>query len=164
MMSRQMSKSLGNEVAEERIYCTLEELVEDEVCQTSSPASNQPFGIENDASAEMKFDGLLVDAIDETLASLGKTVANAFYSHLENDFEIKKEQIPEKIKEFSYILHKVFGLGANRLETKFLQNLRSKIGENALDSSIFPSNLASLEMTFVDCIYAVRRDFKRYRC
>ncbi len=74
-----------------------------------------------------QFDDFLIQAIDEALASLGEPVKNTVYQHLEVDFNIPKNEIPEKIGEFSSIMHKIFGLGACRFERKFMKNLNSKV-------------------------------------
>lgn len=74
-----------------------------------------------------KFDELLVESIDEAISSLGEPVKNAVYIHLQNDCSIRKKDIPKNLEEFSKIIHKIFGLGASRLEIKFLKNLNSKI-------------------------------------
>jgi hypothetical protein len=78
-------------------------------------------------SLEQKFDKFLIEAIDEALCSLGEPVKNAVYLHLQNAFGIEKKDIPGKVEEFSDIIHKIFGLGASRLEIKFMKNLNSKI-------------------------------------
>jgi hypothetical protein len=80
-----------------------------------------------DKTIQEKFDQLLIEAIDEALSSLGEPVKNAVYQHLQNDFSIEKDKIPSQIEEFSNIIHKIFGLGASRLEIKFMKNLNSKI-------------------------------------
>jgi hypothetical protein len=74
-----------------------------------------------------KFDQYLMEAIDETLSSLGEVIKNAVFEHLKNDFQINKANIPQKITDFSEIIHKVFGLGAIRLELKIMKNLNSKV-------------------------------------
>lgn len=74
-----------------------------------------------------EFDRLLLESIDEALASLGETVKKSIYQHLQNDFGIKKNEIPTEIFDFSDIMHKIFGLGATPLEIKFMMNLNSKI-------------------------------------
>lgn len=78
-------------------------------------------------SLEQKFDKFLIESIDEALCSLGEPVKNAVYLHLQNAFKIEKKDIPQKVEEFSDIIHKIFGLGARRLEIKFMKNLNSKI-------------------------------------
>ncbi len=77
--------------------------------------------------SDEKFNQYLLEAIDETLASLGEVVKNAVFEHLKNDFQIAKADIPQKICDFAKIIHKVFGLGADRLELKIVKNLSSKL-------------------------------------
>jgi len=74
-----------------------------------------------------KFDELLAESIEEAICSLGEPVKNAIYLHLQKDWSITKKDIPNNLEEFSQIIHKLFGLGATRLEIKFLKNLNSKI-------------------------------------
>jgi hypothetical protein len=81
----------------------------------------------SDISREIKFDEYLSEAIDEALTSLGAPVKNTVYFQLENNFNIPKNEIPRQIDEFTDIMHKIFGLGASRLEIKFMKNLHSKI-------------------------------------
>jgi hypothetical protein len=78
-------------------------------------------------SRQEQFDEFLIQAVDEALSTLGEPVKNTFYQHLENDFCIPRNEIPKKIGEFSHIIHKIFGLCANRLEIKFMKNLNSRI-------------------------------------
>lgn len=81
-------------------------------------------------SCDKEFDGYLTDAIDETLTMLGEAVKNTLYQNLENNFGISKNDIPEKINEFSEILHKIFGFGASRLEVKIINSLNEKAKAN----------------------------------
>ncbi|MGD0451656.1 MAG: hypothetical protein ABSA79_11470 [Candidatus Bathyarchaeia archaeon] len=81
-------------------------------------------------SAQRKFDDYLIESIDEALTSLGAPVKNTVYFQLENNFNIPKNEIPQQIDEFTDIMHKIFGLGASRLEIKFMKNLYSKIQVN----------------------------------
>jgi hypothetical protein len=74
-----------------------------------------------------KFNECLIQAVDEALTSLGEPVKNTVYFQLENNFNITKNEIPCQIEEFIDILHKIFGLGASRLEIKFMKNLHSRI-------------------------------------
>jgi len=61
---------------------------------------------------------------------LGEPVKNTVYFQLENNFNIPKNEVPNQIGRFSDIMHKIFGLGASRLEIKFIKNLHSKINVN----------------------------------
>jgi len=104
-------------------------------------------------SAKRKFDQLLIEAIDETLASLGVPVKNMLYFQLENCFNMPKEEIPNHIDEFTGIMHKIFGLGASRLEVKFLKNLKLKID--------FGTEINGCELTLSDWIIN-DESFKEY--
>jgi len=64
------------------------------------------------------------------LTSLGASVRNTIYLQLESNFNMPKNEIPNQINKFSDIIHKIFGLGACRLEIKFMKNLYSKIKVN----------------------------------
>jgi len=80
---------------------------------------------------EEQFDEFLVQAIDEAITSLGEPVKNTVYQHLEVDFCMTKNDIPKRIAEFTEIMHKIFGLGASRLEIKFMKNLCLRIQNDA---------------------------------
>lgn len=122
----------------ERLLLSLDDITDDETSvldqdglaqkdsadKVGNVATDLP--IAKDQIAE-EFDKLLLDAIDDALLSLGMPVKNSIYSHLQNDFCIKREQIPDKIYEFSDILHKIFGLGAGRLEIKCMKNISDKV-------------------------------------
>jgi hypothetical protein len=82
-------------------------------------------------SREERFDELLFEAIDQTLSSLGEPVKNTIYLHLQKDFNIGKNEIPQEIDKFLDIMHQILGLSASRLEAKFLKNLQPKINVDA---------------------------------
>jgi hypothetical protein len=105
----------------------LSEAAEFDIAPTETNNAGTEKSEEKQNSLEQKFDEFLMEAIDEALGSLGEPVKNAMYLHLQNDFGIEKKDIPGKVEEFSDIIHKIFGLGASRLEIKFMKNLNSKI-------------------------------------
>ena len=127
-----MVGSLSENQESERIYLNLE--------NTSSVPFNSIAGketreenclkLDHESPRQEQFDDVLVQAIDEVLTSLGLPVKNTFYQHLEVDFNIPKKDIPKNIAKFCNIIHKIFGLGACRLERKFMQNLNSKLQAN----------------------------------
>jgi hypothetical protein len=109
-------------------------------------------------SLNQQFDKLLIEAIDEAMTSLGIPVKNEFYLKLEINFNMEKEAIPERLEEFSGILHKIFGLGACRLETKFLKNLDSKtFCEKKCDYNV--SVWIEREMSLVKSVADKKQDF-----
>jgi hypothetical protein len=74
------------------------------------------------------FDKILLRAIDEALNSLGETVRQSIYFHIENKFSVARNEIPEKIQEFQEGLKEIFGVGAQIIETLIMKNLHMKIG------------------------------------
>jgi len=74
------------------------------------------------------FEKLLLEAVDEGLSSLGESSKEAIYFHLQKRFNIKKKEIPYKIRIFARAIEKIFGLGANFLELLIMKQLYEKIG------------------------------------
>ncbi len=74
------------------------------------------------------FHKLLLEAVDEGLSSLGDHPKKAIYFYLENAFEIKKQDIPDKIEEFTAAIEKIFGHGARILEIRIMKHLHEKVG------------------------------------
>ena len=67
-------------------------------------------------SQPKNFDELLLEAIDEGLSGLGEAGKTSIYIHLEGLFNIRKQEIPNKLDGFSNALQRIFGLGARQLE------------------------------------------------
>ena len=110
---------------------------------------------------QQNFDHLLVQAIDESLSSLGEPVKNGIYSKLMQCLDITVDEIPEHIEEFSGLIHKLFGLGASRLEMLFIKKLNQKAGiEIEMPQYEWPlSKWINTEMTFVEYINVIRQQF-----
>jgi hypothetical protein len=72
------------------------------------------------------FESLLLEAVDEALSSLGDSMKQAIYFHLEEDFGISKKDIPYEIDEFAKVIEKIFGFGAKFLEIQIMKNLYEK--------------------------------------
>jgi len=115
----------------------------------------------NEMSTQKEFDEYLIQAVDEALTSLGEPVKNTVYFQLENNFNIPKNQIPAQIEEFTVIMHKIFGLGASRLEIKFLKNLYSKI-RIGVEINVCECPLSKWiveDMSFTEYIKRTREDY-----
>jgi hypothetical protein len=76
------------------------------------------------------FEKLLMEAVDEGLAWLGESASRAIYHHLENDFNIKREDVPCKIEDFADAIEKIFGAAAGLLEIEIMKKLREKVGDS----------------------------------
>jgi hypothetical protein len=76
------------------------------------------------------FEQILLDALDQSLLSLGERVKTSVYHLLEQKFALPKHEIPYRIKDFSDALDQIFGLGARNLEVLIIKNLHQKINCN----------------------------------
>jgi hypothetical protein len=110
------------------------------------------------AERRNQFDKLLTAAIEEALSTLGEPVKNAIYINLEDYFDIPKMQIPDKINDFCDLLHQIFGrLAADRLETKFIRNLKAKIEAKMPD--IQSGYSTTDEVSFIEYVINMRGKF-----
>lgn len=75
-----------------------------------------------------RFEKLLLEAVDESLSSLGDSAKHAIYFHLEKTFKVSKSEIPSKIEEFSEAIEKIFGVGARLLEIQMMKRFHEKFG------------------------------------
>lgn len=100
--------------------------------------------------ANDEFEKFLVEAIDESLSSLGESPKQAILFHLENTFKIKKQEISNNIDGFDDALKKTFGLGANFLETLIINKLCEK-------AYLVFKGLPHEEAGFNETLLAVRR-------
>lgn len=100
------------------------------------------------------FDKLLLEAVDEALASLGDSARQAIYFHLENKFKVSKDEIPSHVDVFADGLEKIFGAGAKFLEIIIMKKLYERIGKPLEWDS-------SKELEFVDYVEAARRSFTK---
>ena len=75
-----------------------------------------------------EFNKLLQNAIDNALNSLGKSVKQSIYFHLENKFNVPRKEIPKNLKAFQSGLEKIFGIGARFIEILIMKNLHAEIG------------------------------------
>ena len=98
-----------------------------------------------------EFDKLLVSAIDETLNSLGESVKQSIYFHIENNSKVTRDKIPENIVEFQGELEKIFGAGAQYIEILIMKNLHAKIRR--------PLKMESKQLEFVEYVDATKEGF-----
>lgn len=72
---------------------------------------------------ERKFSIILLKAIDEAFLTLGENARTAIYCHLESKFAISRQDIPDRIGDFSDALEQIFGLAAPQLEILIMKFL-----------------------------------------
>jgi len=108
-------------------------------------------------SRKRKFNKLLLEAIDEALSSFGEDSKTAIYYRLEKAFDIRKQEIPSRINDFSIALEKLFGVGARHLEISFMKSLYAKIkGFECFSCELFLS-----KVTFRDYVSFMRQNLKK---
>lgn len=102
------------------------------------------------------FDRLLLEAVDEALASLGDSAKQAIYFYLEDKFKIARNEIPQRVEDFADGLQKIFGIGARFLEILIMKRLHERI-ESPLEWD------ESKELVFVEYIAAAKHSFLKGR-
>lgn len=98
-----------------------------------------------------EFNRLLQGAIDEALVSLGESVKQAIYFHIEVKFKVPKDNICENLEEFQLGLEKIFGVGARFIEILIMKNLHAKIG--------LPLDINGAELEFVKYVNAAEKSY-----
>lgn len=104
--------------------------------------------------AKKAFEKLLLEAIDEALASLGDSAKQAIYFHLENKFKLERNEIPQRVEDFADGLEKIFGVGARFIEILIMKQLHERIGRPVEWDE-------SKKFVFVEYVAAVKRSFAR---
>ncbi len=103
-----------------------------------------------DTMACHKFNRALMDAVDFTFLSLGRSCRQALYFHLRTTFCIRKNQIPQQIEKFDKALKFIFKDGAFFLNRLILEKLCEDLGMKFRDEHV--SN-------FVDSVSEMRKMF-----
>ena len=104
----------------------------------------------------MKFEEVLLEAIDEGLSLLGESSKQAIYFHLEKTFKMNRVDIPYRIEEFTDAIEKIFGTGAKILEIQIMRCLFKKVGYT------FKHYPKQKNLTFTEYIAAVKLEKNNY--
>ena len=124
--------------------------------KTTLASDVAPLGVEVAVGFEQSFCEILLGAIDEAFSSLGESVRESMYFHLEQTFGICRREIPFRIDDFSDAIERIFGLGYRHLEILIMKRLHAKAKiEYKLD---LPEWVADL--TFKEYICKVKRSFE----
>jgi hypothetical protein len=98
----------------------------------------------------IKFEEVLLEAIDEGLSLLGESSKQAVYFHLEKTFKMNRVDIPYRIEEFTDAIEKIFGTGAKIIEIQIMKCLFKKVGYS------FKHYPKQKNLTFTEYIVAVK--------
>lgn len=105
------------------------------------------------AKTSDEFDKLLLSAIDEALTSLGESVKQSIYFHMEHKFNLPRDAIPMNLEEFQEGLERIFGTGSRFIEILIMKNLHSKVGLQV--------KIEGEQLEFVKYVAAVRKGFRK---
>ena len=72
----------------------------------------------------------LVQATDYGLMVLGETVRGTIYQCIESKYQLKREEIPEKLPTFHKALEGLLGASARVIERQIAKNLYATLGLN----------------------------------
>lgn len=87
--------------------------------------SVSPYGLNMD-KLEMDFNNMLVEAVDDALNTLGASIKDALFYHLEATFSVKKDTIYQNPAKFADGLERIFGLGSKFIEKMILDLISDK--------------------------------------
>ena len=104
--------------------------------------------------SKLGFEKLLLEAVDEGLASLGDTSKQVVYFHLEKTFKLNKQEIPHKIEEFANAIENIFGHGAKLLQILIMKQLYEKVRgaieyNTELEDLVFTQYVAAVKQSFL---------------
>jgi len=94
------------------------------------------------------FSKILLSAVEDGLSSLGNSPKQSILFHLEDTFQITKENIPKNLPKFKNALEGLFGPGAPYLEKTIARCLHEKLGLELEDSQ---------GMDFLECVSNARK-------
>ena len=74
------------------------------------------------------YEKIMMNAIDESLSTLGEQSKNLIYKYLSERYCLEKDQIPTNVEVFTNALENILGNGAKFLEFLIMKRFNEKIG------------------------------------
>jgi hypothetical protein len=105
------------------------------------------------------FQRLLLKAVDSALSSLGDSARQSVYFHLEEKFDITRDEIPGRVEDFDRGLERIFGAGTRFLEVLIMKKLFEEMGSKGRILKLDQGN----EFSFVDYVRAAQQTYSRTR-
>ena len=75
-----------------------------------------------------EFDETLLHAIDSGFLTLSEVMVEPLYGRIERGYQIKREEIPEKLPDFHRALQGILGAGAKVMERQIVKDLYGRLG------------------------------------
>jgi hypothetical protein len=102
-------------------------------------------------SRSQQFSEVLLDCVDEGLSVLGNEPKQAVYQYLATIHSLDREQIPDKVNEFSAGLRKALGSASRVIERLILKKLFQRIGSTFRETA---------DLEFTDYVMDAKRRFE----
>ncbi len=102
-------------------------------------------------SRAQAFSQVLLDCVDEGLSVLGNEPKQAVYQYLVTIHSLDREQIPDKVDEFSAALRKALGSASRVIERLILKKLFQRIGSTFRETA---------DLEFTDYVMDAKRRFE----
>ena len=83
--------------------------------------------------SKSNFEEIIFEAVDKALKEFGESASEVIYSHINRDYLIKKEEIPENFEQFIQAIRCLLGNGSKTVEALILENLFAKLGPDNVD-------------------------------
>jgi hypothetical protein len=103
----------------------------------TDPANSEPGACIRIRESEFKAKNpelLLLEAIDQELIDLlGRRAKEAIYDHLERKCYMARDEIPQRLSEFSEIFHANFGKAGTTIERTIVRRFYSKLEKRFID-------------------------------
>jgi hypothetical protein len=101
-------------------------------------------------SRPQSFNQILLDCVDEGLSVLGNEPRQAVYQYLATIQSLDREQVPDKVDEFSAGLKKALGGASRVIERLILKKLFQKVGFTFRETA---------DLEFADYVREAKRRF-----
>jgi hypothetical protein len=79
-------------------------------------------------ASSVELEETLLQAVDEALLVPGEIVRTAIYERIERSYQVKREEIPEKLETFHRALQELLGAGGKVMEKLIVRNLYRRLG------------------------------------
>jgi len=79
---------------------------------------------------QASFEAILLEAVDEGMMVIGESPKAAMYVYIEGVYSLAKEEIPQRLQDFSSAVQKIFGSGGLVIEKLILRRLCEKLNVN----------------------------------
>jgi hypothetical protein len=79
-------------------------------------------------ASSVELEETLLQAVDEALVIPGEIVRMAIYERIERSYQLRREEIPEKLETFRRALQELLGAGGKVMEKLIVRNLYRRLG------------------------------------